>query len=124
MARYSVIPLYFPFKNDFLDIGPLITPEHFFFLIISRAFLNDFSMYEFEIVVIFFFENENLLYLTFTKFISPFFIFEKSLLSSFNFIFFLNFFTFFFNISFDDIKIIGCFNFFFIALRKISINIL
>ena len=45
-----------PFKKDFFDTGPLIKPEQLFFLIISSALSNDFSINVFEIFVILFFE--------------------------------------------------------------------
>ena len=54
LAKNSVIPLNFPFKNVFFDIGPLIKPEHFILLITSRAFLNDKLIKLFDSVVIFF----------------------------------------------------------------------
>ena len=54
-AKYSVIPLNLPLKKDFLDTGPFIKPRQPFFSITSRALLKDFSIYKFEMDVIFFF---------------------------------------------------------------------
>ena len=58
LAKYSVIPLNFPYKNVFFDIGPLISPAQFFFLIILNAFSKDLVRKTFYREVIFFFEKE------------------------------------------------------------------